>query len=98
MDRAPLKISSDGMTFDLPDDGPLLAGPATAGGNATVRGGDGRPHVAVVTDSSAPLEDADLYLLRDGDGRALRKLKRRARRAIVAGPPSPNSNFDRWPA
>ena len=86
------------MTFDLPDDGPLLAGPAIAGGNATVRGGDGRPHVAVVTDAFAPLEDADLYVLREGDGRGLRKLKRRARGAIVAGPSSPRSNFDRWPA
>ena len=52
------------MTFDLPDGGPLLAGPASAGGNATVRGGDGRPRVAVVADVSAGLPDADMYLVR----------------------------------
>lgn len=104
MDRAPLNISPDGMTFDLPDNGPLLAGPAIAGGNATVRGGDGRPRVAVVTSLADRLEEADLYLIREEvldsrqGGRELRRLKRRARRALVAGPSSPRGNFDRWPA
>jgi len=42
MSRAPLNISSDGMTFDLPDDGPLLAGPAIAGGMLFVNSGYAR--------------------------------------------------------
>jgi len=92
------------MTFALPDNGPLLAGPASAGGNATVRGGDGRPRVAVVTDVSAGLPDADMYLVREEalagrrGGLALRRVRRRARHALVAGPASPEGNFDRWPA
>jgi glycosyltransferase involved in cell wall biosynthesis len=92
------------MTFDLPDNGPLLAGPASAGGNATVRGGDGRPQLAVVTDVSPPLPDADLYVVREEalTGRrgrsALRRVRRRARGALIAGPASPDGSLDRWPA
>src|SRR6059058_4920297 len=102
MDRSPLRISWDGMTFDLPDDGPLLAGPASAGGNATVRGGDGRPQLSVVTEVSAPLPDADLYVVREEAlagrrGRsALRRVRRRAPGALIAGPPSSDGTLDRW--
>ncbi len=92
------------MTFDLPDGGPLLAGPASAGGNATVRGGDSRPRLALLSDLSAPPPGADLYVAREealprrGAGLALRALRRRVRPALLASPSSPSGDFDRWPA
>ena len=92
------------MTFDLPDGGPLLAGPASAGGNATVRGGDSRPRVALLSDLSAPPPGANLYVVREealprrGAGLALRALRMRVRPALVAGPSSPTGDFDRWRA
>jgi GT2 family glycosyltransferase len=92
------------MTFDLPDGGPLLAGPEVAGGNATIGGTDSRPRVAVISDLTAPRPDADLYLVRPvaligrHGGRELRRLRRQIRPALLAGPSSPDGDFERWSA
>ena len=77
-------------------------GPTIAGGNATTRGGDVRPRLAIVRNLGAPLEDAELYLVHEEaldvrrGGRALRKPNWRTRHALMAGPSSPQGDLDRW--